>query len=269
MASEEKAKLQLRIRFCGLCFFVKDQAGALHVLLPGLHGHGEHCAVEEHVARLHTRSNGQYDQQGFLLDGCRLDFAPAGEGTPGEVPDEVFNFRKYPWPGSQPGAGSVVPEALANPGAGGRVRAQLILRAGSGAPYNPGGDWDMPNGEVVWMATVLDWVIPNLPGNELLLIPEALPGAAGQCALPSPLRLTPDPGSKEILILVSHRPAKENDPDDVGSTPKPSNDTHATHFPAYYPLVRGTPHGTLPRNRHPGGGDKGDLVTCMLAQSNP
>jgi hypothetical protein len=267
----------LKVTFTGMLLYVPDAENALYVLFPptggtaapgvGGHDHGGHAhgapargtggGASPHVARL------VYDTAYTGRGRARLDGVDAqvslrgreltlesgtGGGIDGAPPRGLLRL------------GTARPELL-GPRQGHALTARVVVKSGSFVPRHHGACWKV-DGEVRQMAHIVEWVIPDMPGESLTLALRELSFEGAETEV-GPLY----PVGEEIHLQVWHAPADEAPPqDDV--PPAPEIDDPAPHFAALNALLV-TPSPWEPRfagmecAEREEGGCRGSGVSCM------
>jgi hypothetical protein len=270
MVSSGGDKVNLRIRFAGLCLFVpRPDRGQTHVLMPPTADHEcGHC-VEAHEQFIYW----VHGQQGHSasLSGRHLTLRGDGWEPADTEVRGVFDLADFePVSGGAPHPHARVDVDTAP------AAASLVLRAGKSRIVNPGARWRVARAgrsEVYPMPTVLDWWVHDVERSEL---DEAL---AEWDVFGSRF---PEPNTRNTVDLwVLHTPREDQRPGQIGSTPDPGATPGEHHFTAYYSLLtRGAPDVALSDpvlQEDPGDWQPpewpasvsafGMLVTCMLARA--
>lgn len=269
---ESRDKVDLRIRFAGLCLFVPDRVNkVVHVLMPPTgagsthHGHHAHGAVEEHQICIYWVSNGKGDSAS--IEGKNLVLKGPGWREPDLEIKGVFHLGKVKPSGECPenSQGKADPE---------RAAARMELHAGDSKVINKGARWKLPKDDTMQhpMPTVLDWRVTNVSPADV----EAMLRGWGL------FDALPDIGEKNTINLwVLHLPRNEQKPWQMTSTP--DMQVGNQHFPAYYSLLVCHEHyDALPVEPEPEDCIKdedrpewpvrhaaeGMLVTCMVAKAD-
>jgi len=219
------ARVDVRIRFAGLCMFVPDRISSIvHVLLPN--------ARPNHVPRLHWR-RGRAPHKRELAPRESLVLGAWG-GTPPQVPAGIFDIGEYPATCAANELGKVDLNGV-QPG------VWVRLRTGSGAVINPGGRWKLGNPPTVTrpMPTVVDWWMRDVPLAEIaneLVVCRVIPHVVFTGLL---LYLYPANYNPVLDLWLLNIPADQG-PGDIGEIPfppAPGNNTY-DHFAAFFPLLK-------------------------------
>ncbi|HEX8394936.1 MAG TPA: hypothetical protein VF665_21500 [Longimicrobium sp.] len=236
----------LRMTFSGLCLFVPEPTaapgtGRMHVLLPGMGGHGHH-GPDRHVPVL------SYDA-GYLVPGGPSLGVPAlalleggvmtvaaGDAASLAICSQVVNL------GEVTGRG-VDPDHL-GPDNRKKLTSRITLGAGAMTRVSPGACWEWRPGEFRPIANMAEWEIPNMPGDSVTFSLQALSGGG-----PARELGTLHARDGRVNVQVFHEPQQELPPSpapvDHATMPKPGDP--AAHFTAYYGLFGAPVPVVLPR----------------------
>jgi len=235
----------LRITFSGLCLFVPEPAngggtGRMHVLMPSMSG--EHDAADRHVAAL------AYDT-GYLVQGgaptgitalvslSGQEFTPVvGAAANLSLCGHIVDLREITQRGVDPdhlGADSQ-----------NKLMARATLGAGRITRVAPGVCWEWRPGEIRRIAHKVQWEIPDVDGDSLTLVSEAIGGGGGQKALG-----TLFPMNDRVNLVLYHETSQDLPPDPlpVESQRVPARGFIPHHFAAYYSLFGDSVTTLMPR----------------------
>ncbi|HYR09452.1 MAG TPA: hypothetical protein VEQ60_16825 [Longimicrobium sp.] len=223
----------LRITFSGLCLFVAEgepgaTTGRMHVLLPGMFGHHD-CGSHRHVAAL------GYDA-GSLVQGGPVLGVPSlarlkhlalafgsGDTASLRLCSQIPDLREIT---NQP----VDPDQLADDTSE-KLVSRVTLHAGSISRVAQGVCWEWRPGEFRPIANRVEWEIPDMEGDSLIVTATPLRGSGS----PKPLgKLYPTDG---VLSLdVFHETAENMPPDALPADRQPALAVgeHPPHFSAFY-----------------------------------
>jgi hypothetical protein len=238
----------LRITFSGLCLFVPEPAaqggstGRMHVLMPGMHGHHHHGAADRHVPVL-AYDTGYLVQGGTTTGVVALAKLTGHElvPVPGQAAElalcgHIVNLKEIT---NRP----VDPDHL-----GADTKNKLVSRVTLGAGritrVSPGVCWEWRPGEFRPIAHRVEWEIPDIEGDRLILAAEPIRGGSGQRPLGT---LFPVDG--RVNLEVYHETADDLPPDPLPlhHTSPPMPGEPPKHFAAYYGLFGGPVPIQLPR----------------------
>ncbi|HEY0152214.1 MAG TPA: hypothetical protein VGB92_09465 [Longimicrobium sp.] len=240
----------LRITFSGLCLFVPEPAasgtgGRMHVLMPGMSGHGHH-GEDRHVAAV------AYDT-GHL--------APGGTPTGLTAMAPLTGRQLIPVAGAEaslalcghiPDLGEItgqqVDPDLLGADTSNKLAARVTLGAGQITRVSPGVCWEWRPGELRPIANRVEWEIADVEGEQLTLVSELIGGGSGQKALG-----TLFPMNGRVNLIVYHEPPQDLPPEPlpVEHQPVPPRGFTPPHFSAFYGLFSGPVPTLLPRYRGP------------------
>lgn len=260
----------LRVVFHGMCLFVRTTDG-LHVLMPAT-GSGHGCSasggVEAHAARLiFDTAHLRQDATGlddllvhYSLESKKLAFPPGGGALNLAMPPELAQL------GSPVRADVLSGE---NPDL---VLSRVLLRNGGWTDHAKGACWSW-GGRIRRLSHVVEWTVPGVGGDSLLLEPEGLSGGTAGSLPP----LYPVNGVLELEVW--HAPHMELPPDSM-VPPPPTRGGAGHHFSAYGPLLESGFNDTpayvpdaCPPIQNPGrydeGGMGGATYGCMSAEAPP
>lgn len=272
MMESPDTKVDLRIRFAGLCLFVPDPANKrVHVLMPetGAHaGHRQHdCGdIPKHPLCLYWVSQGE--QCSTTLEGKHLVLQGPGWGDPDLMISGVFELKHIEPTSGCPSGDHGKADPITAPTA-----ATMELHAGRSKIINRGARWKISEGGPKQsMPTVLDWRVKNVSYGDLDAVLRGW-GVFGT--------EIPDVGAQNTVNLwILHAPENEQFPGEITSEPKMGEG--GSHFGAYYTLLTCGEYDTNPlepelesdngdpdRPEWPGPKSfTGMLVNCMLAKAD-
>jgi hypothetical protein len=246
----------LRIRFTGMCLFIRDGSSRVHVLLPstagnfpvtpeqmaGGQGNGEggegsqgcgNCTeegmtIEPHAVRVtfdtaHL-SPGRVSRDDYLahvsLKGRVLDVPRVGAEIEAELPPDLVSL------------GGILREEVFGDDADQLLACRFTFTSGTCTGVAPGRCWSW-RGNVRRMTHVVEWSIPDIPGDELRLPLTQFSGATGGELGP----LYPVNGAIEMDVW--HAPHADLPPDPViPAEPDPDHPPVAHHFAAMLRLFQ-------------------------------
>lgn len=230
----------LRITLTGLCMYVPEREPRdrrrLHVLLPRADGHHAHDGIDEHACRLMWNSkyeNGidenAWSSRNLAGQELRLD-APTRKITL-DIPEEFIPLADIC------DVGEVDLDAA-------MPKLSAWVNFDTGAMYNFAEPtcWQVPRGSAARPLThQAEWVIPNVSEDRLQGWSLRALDGSGSVGLPT-LR----PVGGEVRLYVYHVP-----PHEIPATPseEPKSTSYAreaTHFLAYYSLLKTPPTGKRP-----------------------
>lgn len=231
MVDSNGGKVNLRIRFAGLCLFVPHREGGhVHVLMPHEHDHHAHQAQQsdapnselpEHLLCLYWVSGGVGEGTSLSKElELKHDGWPAASLT---IP-EVFDVKHV----SPPAGCSAQHHGQADLKK--HRKASLLLHSGGGKIVNRGSKWKIGGRpEKHAMPTVMDWWVRGIDHDELMGVLNSW-GVFGE--------KRPDVGQGNTITLwIIHAPEKEQDPGHIGRESQP-DPAERPHFRAYYSLLR-------------------------------
>jgi len=207
----------LRMSFHGMCMFVRDGTQALHVLMPTT---GSAGCCEIHAPRLifdsaHLRANqtGRDDALVHIsLQKKKLELPLAGNALDNTLPSNLANVGQV--------VGDVVTGTDVEP-----LASRVLIRDGNCTDFAKGACWSW-QGQVQRLSHVIEWSIPDMPGDSLSLPLYSLTGMQTG-TVPT---LHPIDGVVEMQVW--HAPYPELPPDFVIPAP-PARGGDAQHFSGY------------------------------------
>jgi len=262
---------RLRLTYSGLCFFVKDPAPAVHVLLPVTDGvtlnhNGMAMSTPRHYGRIyydtaHLTPN-QPQESGVLaeqlFESLALDLSSVGGGVLGGVPTEIADVKvqgriaKMLHASMRPNdPGNSDPNNPNRPGDPKRVLARVTMGAGSVACMDPGvyctyGPHPMPGPHPapVRITNRVVWVIDNVPGTSLTWPLGGLDG--GPAAAPPTLYAIPKSGVLTIDLLICNLVWDEL-PGETPAQPAFNVGDEATHYHHFFRFYKSPGMPNVPR----------------------
>ncbi|WP_420126200.1 hypothetical protein [Longimicrobium sp.] len=237
----------LRITFSGLCLFVPEPAtpggttGRMHVLMPGMFGHHHHGA-DRHVPVL------AYDT-GHLVQGAAAMGVSAlakltghelviadGDGANLHLCDHIVDLRGVTGRG-------VDPDHL-GPDTKRKLVSRVTLGAGEITGVSPGVCWEWRPGEFRPIAHRVQWDIPDVQGDSLILETAPIGGGGASRALGT---LFPVDGRVNLEVFHETPQDLPPDPMPMDHQPAPMPGDHPKHFSAFYGVFGGPVPMVLPR----------------------
>lgn len=236
----------LRITFNGLCLFVPEAAnagttGRMHVLMPGMFGH-HHAGADRHVAALAYDAGSLVQGSPALgvtalakLTGHALTFG-GGDTASLELCSHIPDLKEIT---NRP----VDPDHL-GADIGRKLTSRVTMAAGGITRVAPGVCWEWRPGEFRPIAHRVEWEIPEMEGDRLVVVATPLDGGGASKALG-----TLFPTNGRLDLEVYHETAENLPPDpmpvDHQHIPMPGE--HPTHFSAFYGVFGGPVPILLPR----------------------
>ncbi|HEX8674713.1 MAG TPA: hypothetical protein VF710_22625 [Longimicrobium sp.] len=263
----------LRITFAGMCLLVRDPDRSdgrkmLHMLMPPVGGHLARLVFE---TRLQLPNANLAELTHVSLEDKAIDLSeliPNSSAASVDLDADVFDLNLLDIrPVERP--------YIESENTFGAVLSRVTLAAGAADSHVPGGQWrfEQPPIEARRMATSVEWFIPSVPDNSLVL---NVKGINGQANGPQ-LTLTPPNSTGEIHLMILNVTLGEL-PRRVLKLPPPVNvpkvDSEANHFGAYYSLWRPRISAKNPKFSALAGfrgptlsprGSAGSELTCMVA----
>jgi hypothetical protein len=221
----------LRVSFHGMCLFVRDGSQALEVLMPATGaqaGTGGCACAEPHAPRLifdsaHLRPSQSANDDALVhcsLAKKSLDFGDLGGTLDNSLPPELAKL------------GTVRSDVLSGENTD-LVASRVRVRNGSCSDYSRGACWSW-QGQVQRLSHVIEWSIPDVPGDSLQLPLQSLTGVS----IGSVPTLYPVNGVVELEVW--HAPHSELPPDFV-IPPQPARGAFAPHFAGFGLLLAAEP----------------------------
>jgi hypothetical protein len=240
----------LRITFSGLCLFVPERAaggsaGRMHVLMPGMSGHGHH-GEDRHVAALaydtgHLAPGGTPTGLTAMapLSGRQL-IPVAGQSANLALCGHIPDLREI--------TGQQVDADLLAADTANKLAARVTLGAGQITRVSPGVCWEWRPGELRPIANRVEWEIADVEGEQLTVVSELIGGGGEQKALG-----TLFPMNGRVNLIVYHEPPQDlpPEPEPLEHQPVPPRGFTPPHFNAFYGLFSGGVPTLLPRYRGP------------------
>ena len=263
---------RLRLTYSGLCFFVRDPAPAVHVLLPvtegvSLHHNGMMMETPRHYGRIYYDTAhltpGQSQESGVLaeqlFESLALDLSNVAPGVPGALPTEIADvkvqgrriaamLRSSMRPNDPGNSDPNNPNQAGDPK---RVLARVTMDAGYVACMDPGvyctyGPHPVPGPHhaPVRITNRVVWVIDNVQGTSLTW---PLGGLDGGPAAASPtLYPIPKSGVPTIDLLICNLVWDEL-PGETPAQPAFNVGDQATHYHHFFRFYKQPPAPNVPR----------------------
>ncbi|HEU4456602.1 MAG TPA: hypothetical protein VFR81_26280 [Longimicrobium sp.] len=199
-------------------------------------GNGDKGAHDRHVVRLQYPPFG--DNDFIKLEGWELEFgAGAGKADPRiptrKVLGDESEIVEVAVADLSEVTGTGIDRALVGPNPGSSVVSRITLHAGSATDLEPDTTWEL-DGKRLKMASLLTWIIPNVPGEKLVLQPKRLDaGREPEANGPIPELVPNSHGVVELRIF--HVAEQDFPPPLNGLDPEIAS----RHFSVYYGLYPG------------------------------